>query len=73
MIIKNDKICNYYCNCPSSEGGMNFCKHLSGVAKYLKANEILEMESIPIQEEQIDLNLSLNEISVRFRTQSIIW
>ena len=68
MIIKNDEICNYYCNCLSSEGGMSFCKHLSGVAKYLKENEILEMESIPIQEEQIDLNLSLNEISLRFRS-----
>lgn len=68
MIIKNDEICNYYCNCPSSEGGMSFCKHLSGVAQYLKENEILEMESIPTKEEQIDLNLSLNEISLRFRS-----
>ena len=40
MIIKNDEICNYYCNCLSSEGGMSFCKHLSGVAKYLKENEL---------------------------------
>ena len=29
MIIKNNEIYNYYCNCPSSEGGMSFCKHLS--------------------------------------------
>ena len=44
MIIKNDEICNYYCNCPFSAGGMSFCKHLSGVVNYLKENEILEME-----------------------------
>lgn len=67
MIIKNDKICNYYCSCPSSEGGMNFCKHLSGIVRYLKENEIPEMESVPIQDDKVDLNLSSNEILSRFR------
>lgn len=68
MIIRNNEIFNYYCNCPSSEGGMSFCKHLSGVVNYLKENEILEMESVPTQEEKIDLNLSSNEILARFRS-----
>lgn len=67
MIIKNDEVCNYYCSCPSSEGGMGFCKHLSGIVNYLKENEILEMESAPIQEETIDLNLSSSEILEKFR------
>lgn len=67
MIIKNDKICNYYCSCPSSEGGMSFCKHLSGVVSYLKENEIPEMESVPTQEIKIDLSLSSNEILANFR------
>ena len=67
MIIKNDEIYNYYCNCPSSEGGMSFCKHLSGVAKYLKDNEILKMESEPIEEEQLDLSLTSEEIIKKFR------
>lgn len=67
LIIKNDEVYNYYCNCPSSEGGMSFCKHLSGVVKYLKENEILKMESEPYKEEEIDLNINQEEIIKKFR------
>lgn len=69
MIIKNDRICNYYCCCPYSEGGMSFCKHLSGVVNYLKENEIPEMEDVLTKEEKMDLNLSSNEILKKFRNE----
>lgn len=72
MIIKNDEICNYYCNCPSSEGGMSFCKHLSGVANYLKENAILKLESEPKTEEKIDLTLTSEEIINKFRNTMVL-
>lgn len=67
MIIKNNNIENYYCSCPNSEGGMNFCKHLAGIVYYLKDNEILELEDSPKEEHKIDLSLSSNEILKEFR------
>ena len=67
MIIKNNNIENYYCSCPSSEGGMNFCKHLAGIVYYLKDNEILELEDSPKEEQKIDLSLSSDEILKEFR------
>lgn len=67
MIIKNNRIDSYYCSCPSSEEGMNFCKHLSSVENYLKNNEILELEYIEPKEEKLDFSLSTNQILVRFK------
>jgi len=61
MIIKDGKIKNYYCSCPSSDGGMNFCKHLAGVQTYIKEKEIPELEYIE-EEEEFDLNIPLEEI-----------
>lgn len=71
MIIKNDKITNYYCSCPSSEGGMSFCKHLSGIVNYLKENEILELEKEKVLEEQLDFELSIEDIARNFRKSLI--
>ena len=67
MIIKNNNIENHYCSCPSSEGGMSFCKHLAGIVYYLKDNEILELEDSPKEEHKIDLSLSSDEILKEFR------
>lgn len=67
LIIKNDKITNFYCSCPSSEGGMSFCKHLSGIVNYLKENEVLELEKEIIKEEDLDLTLSNEDIIRNFR------
>ena len=43
LIIRSNRIENYYCSCPSCQGGMNFCKHLISVENYLDSHEIPEL------------------------------
>lgn len=70
LIIKNNRIANYYCSCPSSDGGMNFCKHLSGVENYLENKAILELEDMKEKEEKLDFGLTLKQILIKFKEGS---
>lgn len=66
LIIRNNRIANYYCSCPSSQGGMNFCKHLVGVENYIKDHKILELE-FKEKKEELDFNLSKEKILANFK------
>lgn len=68
IIINNNRITNYYCSCPSSDGGMSFCKHLSGVEKYINSHELLELEYIKQKEDELDFNLSPHQILTKFES-----
>ena len=64
--IRNNRIANYYCSCPSSQGGMNFCKHLVGVENYIIDHKILELE-FKEKKEELDFNLSKEKILTNFK------
>lgn len=67
MIVKGSEISNYFCSCPYSKRGMSFCKHLSGIINYLDKHEIPEMENIQTSSDEIDFNLSINDIIRKFK------
>lgn len=68
MIIKDNQIKNYYCSCPSSDGGMSFCKHLSWVESYLSRNNILELECVEIKD-KLCFKMSSEEVINKFKDE----
>lgn len=68
LIIKGNRIENYYCSCPSCNGGMHYCKHLTGVEKYLSNHEIPEIEYTE-EKDDLDFNLTTKEILTKFKSK----
>lgn len=68
LIIRSNRIENYYCSCPSCQGGMNFCKHLISVENYLGSHEIPELEYTLELEEELNFNLTKEQILTNFKS-----